>query len=59
MSLPDLKETLLDAALIHVAFDGWTPETFAAAVAETGAATAAATPITRRCFGVVNNLTTP
>lgn len=36
MSLPDLKETLLDAALIHVAFDGWTPETFAAAVAETG-----------------------
>jgi len=36
MSLPDLKETLLDAALNHVAFDGWTPETFAAAVADTG-----------------------
>lgn len=35
MSLPDLKETLLDAALNHVAFDGWTPETFAAAVADT------------------------
>ena len=29
-------DTLLDAALPHVAFDGWSPATFDAAVAETG-----------------------
>lgn len=29
-------DTLLDAALPHVAFDGWSPATFCAAVAETG-----------------------
>lgn len=34
MTAPDVKETLLDAALIHVAFDGWSDETFAAAVAD-------------------------
>ncbi|MDF1803747.1 COQ9 family protein [Thalassovita sp.] len=48
MSLPDLKETLLDAALIHVAFDGWTPETFAAAVAETGVEMAVARAVCPR-----------
>lgn len=31
-----LLDTLLDAALPHVAFDGWSPSTFDAAVAETG-----------------------
>lgn len=36
MTAPDVKETLLDAALIHVAFDGWSAETFAAAVADCG-----------------------
>ncbi|GAB5435298.1 COQ9 family protein [Falsiruegeria mediterranea] len=36
MTMPyeDLRETLLDAALIHVPFDGWTEATFAAAVAD-------------------------
>ncbi|CUH66178.1 rpsU-divergently transcribed protein [Thalassovita gelatinovora] len=36
MTVPDLKDRLLDAALIHVAFDGWTEATFAAAVADEG-----------------------
>jgi ubiquinone biosynthesis protein COQ9 len=31
-----VKDTLLDAALMHVAFDGWTEATFAAAIADTG-----------------------
>lgn len=31
---PDLRELLLDAALMHVPFDGWSPETFSAAVSE-------------------------
>ena len=30
------KEQLLDAALIHVAFDGWSEATFKAAVRDTG-----------------------
>ncbi|WP_413782807.1 COQ9 family protein [Thalassovita sp.] len=34
--MPNVKDTLLDAALIHVAFDGWSDETFAAAIADTG-----------------------
>ena len=29
-----IKEALLDAALMHVAFDGWSPATFTAAVAD-------------------------
>jgi ubiquinone biosynthesis protein COQ9 len=33
----DLKEKLLDAALAHVPFDGWSPATFDAAVADIGA----------------------
>jgi len=33
---PDIVETLLDAALPHVAFDGWTDATFRAAVADAG-----------------------
>ena len=32
-----MLDQLLDAALPHVAFDGWSPRAFAAAVAETGA----------------------
>ncbi|MGH1354608.1 MAG: COQ9 family protein [Thalassovita sp.] len=36
MTAPNLKETLLDAALIHVAFDGWSAQTFTAAVEDTG-----------------------
>ena len=32
-----LKEDLLDAALNHVAFDGWSEATFRAAIADTGA----------------------
>ncbi|MFK7875506.1 MAG: COQ9 family protein [Paracoccaceae bacterium] len=31
-----LNETLLDAALLHVPFDGWSEATFAAAVADSG-----------------------
>ncbi|WP_420862318.1 COQ9 family protein [Algirhabdus cladophorae] len=31
-----IKQQLLDAALIHVVFDGWTPTTFRAAVEDTG-----------------------
>ena len=36
MTMPyeDLRETLLDASLIHVPFDGWTEATFAAAVSD-------------------------
>ena len=33
-----VKEQLLDAALVHVAFDGWSEATFKAAVADTGVA---------------------
>lgn len=33
---PGIAETLLDAALPHVAFDGWTEATFRAAVADAG-----------------------
>ena len=36
MTAPDIKETLLDSALVHVAFDGWSSETFEAAVADAG-----------------------
>lgn len=36
MSYEQAKDRLLDAALNHVAFDGWTDETFRAAVADTG-----------------------
>lgn len=35
--IPDLMlDTLLDAAIAHVPFDGWSPTTFSAAVAEVG-----------------------
>lgn len=34
--MSDMIEKLLDAALIHVPFDGWSDETFNAAVAESG-----------------------
>ena len=37
-ALPDLKDTLLDAALGHVAFDGWSEPTFRNAVADSGLA---------------------
>jgi ubiquinone biosynthesis protein COQ9 len=33
---PNPRETLLDAALSHVPFDGWSQATFAAAIAESG-----------------------
>lgn len=33
---PDIQEALLDAALPHVAFDGWTDTTFSAAAADSG-----------------------
>ncbi|TDK42352.1 COQ9 family protein [Antarcticimicrobium luteum] len=36
MQHDDIKDRLLDAALIHVAFDGWTEATFKAAVADAG-----------------------
>lgn len=32
----ELKHRLLDAALVHVAFDGWGPETFEAAILDSG-----------------------
>lgn len=35
--MEDLKEKLLDAALLHVPFDGWSDRTFRAAVADIGA----------------------
>ncbi|MGD9864034.1 MAG: COQ9 family protein, partial [Pseudodonghicola sp.] len=36
MQQDDIKDRLLDAALIHVAFDGWTETTFDAAVQDAG-----------------------
>ncbi len=36
MHQDDTKDRLLDAALVHVAFDGWTVATFQAAVADAG-----------------------
>lgn len=36
MTAPDLKDRLLDAALVHVAFDGWTEDTFRAAAQDAG-----------------------
>jgi ubiquinone biosynthesis protein COQ9 len=48
MTAPDLKESLLDAALIHVAFDGWSPETFEAAVADAGVELAVARAVCPR-----------
>lgn len=33
---PNPKDQLLDAALVHVPFDGWSEQTFRAAIAETG-----------------------
>lgn len=33
---PDLKSRLLDAALLHVPFDGWSEATFRAAIADSG-----------------------
>lgn len=44
----DLKARLLDAALGHVPFDGWSESTFRAAVAETGADVAAARAVCPR-----------
>jgi ubiquinone biosynthesis protein COQ9 len=41
-STDDLRERLLDAALAHVPFDGWSEATFRAAVTETGTDMAAA-----------------
>jgi ubiquinone biosynthesis protein COQ9 len=42
MSDTDPKEMLLDAALVHVAFDGWSDATFEAAIADSGVAPALA-----------------
>ena len=42
MTDDDLKIRLLDAALMHVPFDGWSDDAFRAAVADTGADLAAA-----------------
>jgi ubiquinone biosynthesis protein COQ9 len=39
---PDPKDALLQAAIPHVAFDGWTPPTFQAAVRDSGVAPAVA-----------------
>ena len=36
MDDPNLKERLLDAALPHVPFDGWSPKTYRLAVEEAG-----------------------
>ena len=36
--MSDTKEKLLDAALLHVPFDGWSPSVFEAAIKETGVA---------------------
>lgn len=38
----DLRAALLDAALVHVPFDGWSPATFSAACTDTGTDPAAA-----------------
>lgn len=35
--MPDLKNQILDAALMHVVFDGWSEATLAAAITDTGA----------------------
>jgi ubiquinone biosynthesis protein COQ9 len=47
-STDDLKARLLDAALAHVPFDGWSETTFRAAVAETGTDMAAARAVCPR-----------
>jgi ubiquinone biosynthesis protein COQ9 len=47
-STDDLKARLLDAALAHVPFDGWSEMTFRAAVAETGTDMAAARAVCPR-----------
>ena len=47
-STDDLKARLLDAALAHVPFDGWSETTFRAAVAETGKDMAAARAVCPR-----------
>jgi ubiquinone biosynthesis protein COQ9 len=44
----DLKDRLLQAALAHVPFDGWSETTFRAAVSETGADIAAARAVCPR-----------
>lgn len=36
--MTDTRDQLLDAALIHVPFDGWSPETFQAAIQDSGVA---------------------
>ncbi len=41
-SANDLRNRLIEAALVHVAFDGWGPETFDAAVSDSGVAPAVA-----------------
>lgn len=46
--MDDLKDRLLDAALAHVAFDGWSEPTFRAAVTETGTDMAAARAVCPR-----------
>lgn len=46
--MSDMIEKLLDAALIHVPFDGWSDETFNAAVAESGVEMALARAICPR-----------
>lgn len=35
--MPELKDLILDAALMHVVFDGWSEATLSAAIADTGA----------------------
>ncbi len=42
MTETDVKDRLLDAALMHVPFDGWSEASFAAAIADTGIDRAAA-----------------
>ena len=42
MTVPDPKEKLLDAALDHVVFDGWSEATFKAAIDESGVSEALA-----------------
>ena len=44
----DLRDRLLDAALAHVPFDGWSEATFRAAVSDTGAEMAAARSVCPR-----------
>lgn len=44
----DIRNTLLQAALPHVAFDGWTPATWDAAVTDAGIAPALATGVCPR-----------